>query len=654
MTASIIPARLALASAGTPYCEAYDDVYHSADGGLGQAHHVFLDGNHLPVRWRGRERFVILETGFGLGLNFLATWAAWRGNPERCGRLHFISIEKHPFMRSDLGTLHARWPELAPLSAELLASWPMLTPGFHRLHFDRGRVCLTLLFGEALDCLQNVKAHVDAFYLDGFAPEKNPAMWSQPLFSALARLASPDATLATWTVAASVRDGLAAAGFALEKRPGFGRKREMLAGRYAPPPYRVPRMLPSPPSSRRAVIIGAGPAGAAACERLASRGWQVELVERRGPAIPEAYRNLAGILHPMVSRDDNIASRLSRAGYLYALRQWHAMAGEGLPLRWSACGVLQIAKNPAHQRLQRETAETLAFPHDYFAYVPMEEAARVVGRPVAHGGWLFPATGWVNPPSLMGALIARHGSRVRAQTVEAITLAREGEEWRVLDAGGQTIAQAPVIVLANAFDALRFGQAGRLPLKRIRGQVTLLPASRLPPLPLVVTREGYVTPAVNGMCTLGATYDFEDDDPNPRAASNEGNLERLERLLPGAANGLDAAALTGLVGFRTASHDRMPLVGALANEQDEAGICGEHLRDVPRWPGLHCLLGYGSRGLCWAAAAAELLASQIEGEPLPLEKDLVAAVDPARFLLRAHRRGRLTCGKERAADHLRK
>lgn len=230
----LIPARLAFRSDGTPCSGEFGDVYHPADGGAGQARLVFLAGNGLPERWRGRKAFVILETGFGLGLNFLATWAEWRADPERCARLHFISAEKHPFTLHDLATLHARHPEFAPLAAELRRSWPPLAPGFHRLHLDGGQVTLTLLFGDALDCLLRIEAGVDAFYLDGFAPERNPEMWSRSLFQAVARLAQPGATLATWTVASAVRQALAVVGFAAEKRPGFGRKREMLAGRYAP------------------------------------------------------------------------------------------------------------------------------------------------------------------------------------------------------------------------------------------------------------------------------------------------------------------------------------------------------------------------------------------------------------------------------------
>ncbi|MGB8546379.1 MAG: tRNA (5-methylaminomethyl-2-thiouridine)(34)-methyltransferase MnmD, partial [Azonexus sp.] len=204
------PARLELNPDGTPFSAQYGDIYHTAAGGPAQARHVFLGGNDLPARWQGRERFVILETGFGLGLNFLATWQAWRADPQRCRRLHFVSIEKHPFTAADLAIAQQAWPEFADLAAALRQHWPPLTPGIHRLHLDDDRVILTIVFGDAATRLREIDAAVDAFFLDAFAPATNPEPWSLPVCKALARLAAPGATLATWCLARTARDALAA------------------------------------------------------------------------------------------------------------------------------------------------------------------------------------------------------------------------------------------------------------------------------------------------------------------------------------------------------------------------------------------------------------------------------------------------------------
>src|SRR4051812_42760651 len=213
--AGLVPARAELAADGTPWSAAFSDVYHSAGGGLAQARHVFLAGNGLPQRWAGRERFTIIETGFGLGLNFLATWQAWRQDPARCGRLHFVSIEKHPFRLQDLRTLHERYPEVSEEAAQLHAAWPPLVPGGHRLVFEGGAVTLTLFFAD-IRTARELRLAADAIYLDGFAPAKNPDMWSPQTLRAISRLAAPGATAATWSVAASVRSALEETGFAVE------------------------------------------------------------------------------------------------------------------------------------------------------------------------------------------------------------------------------------------------------------------------------------------------------------------------------------------------------------------------------------------------------------------------------------------------------
>jgi tRNA 5-methylaminomethyl-2-thiouridine biosynthesis bifunctional protein len=230
----LVSARLSLAPDGTPFSLIYGDIYHSAAGGHAQARHVFLAGNELPDRWRDRDSFVILETGFGLGLNFLATWLAWRDDPRRCRTLRFVSFEKHPFAAEDLAIAHAAWPEFTELSALLRARWPAPVAGQHRIELDDGKLVLQLILGDALEALPRLDDAIDVFYLDGFSPARNPDLWSPLVCRNLARLAKPGATLATWSVAGRVRRALSEAGFAVEKRPGFAGKRQMLTGRRVP------------------------------------------------------------------------------------------------------------------------------------------------------------------------------------------------------------------------------------------------------------------------------------------------------------------------------------------------------------------------------------------------------------------------------------
>ncbi len=619
MPEALRPARLAFAADGTPYSEAFGDVYHSAEGGPQQARHVFLAGNGLPERWRGRRRFVVLETGFGFGLNFLATWQAWRDDANRCDRLHFVSIEKHPFAARDLAELHARTPEFAGLAVELHARWPMLVPGAHRIELEGGRVVLTLFFADVAQTARGLRLEADAIYLDGFAPAKNPEMWSSAVMKALARNAAPGASAATWSAAAPVRGALESAGFRAEKRPGFAAKREMTVASLEPRAATAGRAQ-SGWRERRAVVVGAGLAGSAACERLCARGWRVELVERNARPALEGSGNHAGVFHPVVTRDDNLLARLTRAGFLTALAHWSRLDTAGV-LRWDRCGVLQLARHEREDQAQRTAVATLAYPAEYAQYATREEASAHAGVAVAAGGLWFPESGWARPPSIVSALIESCGTELKTHFGRgAATLAREGERWSVRDAHGDEIAGAPVVVLANAEEALALAPQPMLTLARVRGQISHVPAECIDAPKVVVLRGGIVLPSVEGRCVIGASFDLDDPDPTVRLDGHEGNLERLERMLPGAGRALDAAKLGGRVGFRAVARDRLPCIGPLA---EGSGLYGD--------------FAYGSRGLLWAPLGAELLASRIEGEPPPVEAALIDALDPGRFARRAAR-----------------
>jgi tRNA 5-methylaminomethyl-2-thiouridine biosynthesis bifunctional protein len=390
-------------------------------------------------------------------------------------------------------------------------------------------------------------------------------------------------------------------------------------------------------SERRAIVIGAGLAGAAVVERLAARGWAIELIERHTGPAAEASGMPAGSFHPQVSRDDSILSRLTRAGFLYALDRWRALEAAGHELSWQRCGVLQVAKDARDEARMAATVRALAFPAGYVDFLPRGTAGNRAGVEIDAGGWWFPESGWMRPAELVAAQLAAAQARgaitVRTSTT-AHALVRDGDIWRVLAPDGALIASAPVVVLGNSHDAARLVPLGA-PLKRVRGQLTFLPAGSLPQLRTVLAGLGHLVPAGNGAAVAGATYDFEDEDAAPSEEGHAGNLARLERLLPGSAAHLDPARLGGAVGFRCVAPDRLPLIGALPDLQ----AARLDSRAFPRLPGLYGALGYASRGLTWAMLGGELVASAVEGEPLPLEGDLADAVDPARFALRRARRG---------------
>ena len=579
MTASVVPAKLAFLDE-TPYSEAFDDLYHHVAGGPAQAEHVFLQGNGLPQRWAKRERFVILETGFGFGLNFLVTLNAWRRHPG--GKLHSVAVEKHPFSLQDLRTLHERYPNLKKEAADLHSIWPMLVSGGHRA--ELGNVVLTLFFAD-IKILRELRLAADAIYLDGFSPAKNPDMWSPQLMRNVSRLAAPEATAATWSVATPVRASLERVGFAVEKRAGFGHKKEMLVARNTRSGSSFQKSNP-----KNAVVVGAGLAGAAVCERLCARGWEVELVERHASPAQEASGNPAGAFHPVVTPDDSIFARLTRAGFFHAVNRWKVLED----LRWDQCGLLQLARDERESASQLRSVDGL--PPEYAQAVSPGEASAHAGVPLAAGGVWFPEAGWIDPRSLVDAQLAACGSRLHK---------RFGTEL-------ENLPRDRIVILANSFDAPKLHPVPHLTLRRVRGQLTYVPATDFEPPHVVVVRGGMVLPPVDGSCVVGASFDIDDTDPAPRADSDAGNLERLEKIIP---LNSKPRAIGGRVAFRSVTPDRLPVVGQISEN-------------------VYGAFAYGSRGLVWAALAAELIASQLDGDPLPLEGKLVDALSPQRFKMR--------------------
>ena len=303
---------------GTPYSPRFGDRYHSENGGLDQAHQVFLHGCGLPAAWAGSAQWRILETGFGFGLNFLVTWAAWRADAQRPRLLHFISTEAWPVSAADLLRAASAHPELAPLAQELHDQFWGLLPGVHRLIFDGGRVLLTLCIGDAQTVLRQQEWTVDSVYLDGFSPQRNPELWNLHTLKAVARCCRRGTRLATWTIARAVRDALTQCGFNVEKVPGVPPKRDNLQAtfdpRWEPRTSRTPPTRPVRAAPARCLVIGAGLAGAATAASLARRGWQVQVLDMGDAPAAGASGLPVGLFASRRSRDESVCSRVSRSG----------------------------------------------------------------------------------------------------------------------------------------------------------------------------------------------------------------------------------------------------------------------------------------------------------------------------------------------------
>ncbi|MBT9475260.1 tRNA (5-methylaminomethyl-2-thiouridine)(34)-methyltransferase MnmD, partial [Polaromonas sp.] len=487
---------------GSPYSPRFGDRYRSELGGLSQAREVFLKGCGLPNAWARQPQWCVLETGFGLGLNFLVTWAAWKSDPLRPRLLHFVSTEAFPASAGDVLRSAQTHPELLPLAQELQRQLWGLLPGIHRLVFEGGQVLLTLCIGDAKAILREQTFEADSVYLDGFSPERNPDIWDVHTFKAVARCCRRGARVATWTVARSVRDALAQCGFMVQKTPGTPPKRDNLQGCFDPAwtPRKIQPAVARLPASS-CVVIGAGIAGAAVAASLARRGWLVRVLDAGVAPAAGASGLPAGVLAPHVSPDDSLLSRLSRSGVRATLQQAHNLLQTGRD--WSPTGVLEHCV--AHPRkLPAAWQNTLAHAaQDWTRPASPEQLAQAGLPPDAPALWHAPA-GWIKPAALVQAWLATPGVTWHGQAT-AHQLVRQGDGWQVLDAAGQELARADLVVLAAGYGsrALSASAGGedspQLALQAIRGQAswgqhTPGTLEAMPPFP--VNGHGSLVPAL--------------------------------------------------------------------------------------------------------------------------------------------------------------
>lgn len=569
-------------------------------------------------------------------------------------RLHFISVEKYPLTQADLRKALAAWPELAPLSQPLIDQWPLPVSGCHRLLFADGRIRLDLWFGDIKEMLPQVPhpatGLVDAWYLDGFSPAKNPEMWTQDLFDDLARLARPDATLSTFTCAGFVRRGLIAAGFAMKKVKGHGSKREMLAGVRE---GKVPQQSIAPwyarPTGREGevLLIGGGIASAMTALSLVERGRHVTLLCEDGEPASGASGNRQGALYPLLNGEHDALSRFYSLAFGFARNRLLALAKHH-PVAFSLCGVTQLGYDDKSAAKLAKMSQG-PFPPELMHPLSAAEVEQVVGLPCDADGVSYPLGGWLCPADLTRAAIREAQASGRLEVVfnAAVTrIAEEADGWRVESRDGRQW-HAPNLVVAAGHQLPTLLPFAELPLYPVRGQVSHVPTTAgLSQLKTVLCYDGYLTPAHNGAHCIGASYGRNQTDLAYRTDEQEQNRARLQACVPQQRwpAEVDVSGAQARIGVRCASRDHLPVAGPVARlaalADHDVNAPADQQSALPLHAGLYVLGALGSRGLCSAPLCGELVASEICGDPLPLAADLLEALHPARYWVRRLRRGK--------------
>ena len=650
----------------TPVSDKFDDVYFSNQDGLAETHYVFLEGNQLWERWINYQEahFVIAETGFGTGLNFFAVTTLFREFRQKhpdspLKRLYFISFEKYPLLLDALQQAHLAYPQFSHLAQHLQQNWLNPIQGCYRFHFDE--TTLDLWFGDVAENLPQLgdymNGKIDAWFLDGFAPSKNPDMWNEQLYQQMFRFTKLQGTFATFTAASAVRKGLENAGFNMTKRKGFGKKRECLSGQKTqekPTALSAPWFHSQPANLNKQdiAIIGGGIASLCTAISLVKRGAKITIYCEAEQTALNASGNKQGAFYPQLSDDNerNIRFYIHAFAYGHQFLQWAIQ--QQIEFEHEFCGVALCAYNEKTESKLNKITE-LNLPSDLYQSLSQSELSEKVGLPLPFGGAFIPQGAWLAPRQLVQhtfAFLEKQGVQIKTlQKVTALSQTENG--WQITTAENKTFCHE-VVVLANGHKLTDFEQTQKLPLYPVRGQVSQIPTSEnLLKLKTVLCYDGYLTPvdqAKTSHC-IGASHVRDNATREFSLTEQQENQQKIQQNIPEDwTKEVDTSGNLARIGVRCSVRDLTPMMGAVphfsAQQTQYQNLFNLRRRKQPieqaeNYPNLYLIGALGSRGLTSAPFLGETLASLIYGEPLPMSEDLIHNLMPNRSWVRRWLKG---------------
>ena len=651
---------------GVPLSKQFGDVYFQTEGGLAESNYVFLEANRLKEKLSdtlsGNETLVVAETGFGSGLNFIACYALWDSLPEPKKRLEFVSIEGFPLAKADIEKSASYFPELSTHYSKLAEQYPNPIHGAHLLQFGQGKVRLRLIFDSLDNALDEYEIRADIWFLDGFAPKINEAMWSEKLFRYLGYYSHPNTSLSTFSSASIIRKSLLAEGFEVVKREGFGPKREMITARRTSnqtsnsiaPPYQ-PWHLTNPINRKRehdkvsdnsVVVVGAGIAGLVQALTLSRQGYDVLLLDKDLQALAGASSQPQLIMYAKYPRKINEEGKLLLHAHNSAQSFYKTEQKNSAERFWHPVGLAQLAWTEGEQKRQNDFINNYALPNSFVQQLTANEISIRSGIDVESSGIFFEQSGWLDTHAFARFVLQQDKIQFYGNT-QVLNVKREDDSW-LIDTGDRTL-KSNNVVLCNAFGANHLIPELELPLKQLRGQTTQLRSKSLEALSCVLCGEGYLSPCAENHKELhiGATYDLQNKDSAYREKDNEQNIEQLSKWLKGWPSEESNSITGGMAGLRTTCADYTPIAGPTPNRtlmieqlsglKNSAKSCQENYGAYHE--GLYVNAAYGSKGLTFAPICADLITSHIRRTPSGESHQMQKMLSPSRFLIRKLKKG---------------
>ena len=500
---------------GIPFSPEFDDIYFNADDPIGQSEYVF--NSVFDEIWNKKSEFNVLETGFGAGLNFLCAFKRFKNTDKF---LNFVSIEKTPISKNDLAKIYANFSELANVSGELLEAYPPPIRGFHRLNLAPN-VTLTLCFGDVAEVLDELSFNADAVFMDGFAPAKNEAMWSELVCAKIANLCALGASVCTYSASGALKRALQNSGFEVNLLKGYGKKREMLRAKFTGERQAENEIWFSrfDPAARivpkTALVIGGGVAGCVCAFKLRERGLKVTIAEKRGDIALNGSGNHCGILMPLITKPTVNLGRMHMNAFLQAARFY----GQNLGAREiEFCGATDYA-------YEQKTLERFYEWREFDANNGVFEL-KFDNEPYA-SAFIFSGAK-ARPRKMCKAASAGIKTLLNCEFAGFETL--EGGAVRAHFKDGQSI-DADVLVLAIGSESMELFADYDIRLSSVRGQVTHIAPAILTSTPF--SAKGYVCPPAQGVQVIGATYDRNLFLDESRSSDDEKNLADVAEFLDG-------------------------------------------------------------------------------------------------------------------------
>lgn len=659
---------------GSPFSEQFNDIYFDSASGYQQSEQVFIIGNNITERIKqAKNNFVIAETGFGTGLNFLLTLQACQklqqSSPDnhQCRKLNFISIEKYPLTKAQLSKSLQAFPQLRYFTDLLLTQYPEFECHNEAckeftLSFFNDQVSLKIIIDDAEAGLTNIQAAktglVDAWYLDGFSPAKNPDMWTAALFEQIGRLSKPQATIATFTVAGFVKRHLQRVGFRTQKTSCVGNKHEMLTGVFqqAPKSNKGYQRRPTITKPQQVSIIGGGIASACAAYALTKQGIKVTLYCKDNSLAQGASSNAIGALYPLLHQQEDDISLFYQQAFWRARAVYDEVIAQGFSFPHQWCGLLDIAYKETIVKQQQKFSVLAPWPTDLIHRIDASKASEVANLDLSSGGLFMPYAGWLSPQDAVKQIInaAKATGKLRIEnntlvtTIKPIKTALPADShkknWLLSTNKGEL--QASVVVICGGAEIIDFDWINQLPFSSVQGQVTCMKTNdNISKLATVICHKGYLTPSHKQMHCIGATFNKNSTRITAEPEEDQFNIDMLTNCLPELTKSINWTTqdiVSSKSRLRCMTPDHMPMVGPMPDIQKHIESY-PHLAKDKNWKyqqstpvidNLYVMMGFGARGLCSAPLAADILTADLCGTPYPVDNNMLFNLSPNRFVIR--------------------